>query len=116
MIRHPAHEEHAEQLGTQRRAAVWFLRRFFSPTCFYLHIAVYLVWMLAIEQSPWQRFLTYISIEAILVALLIGIGQQALADQQALVADHDHQILTCLHRSPQTGPCTCTQPTTEGAS
>lgn len=106
MRRHPAHDVHTDRLGGQRRAAVWFLRRFFSPWCFYLHVAVYLVWMRWVEHSPWQQFLTYISIEAILVALLIGIGQQALADRQALVADHDHLLLECTHRR-RPGPCTC---------
>lgn len=85
----------------------WFTRRFFSPACFYLHIVVYILWMAAVEHSPWQRFLTYISIEAVLVALLIGIGQQALADRQGMIADLDHQILNCLHISPATDPCTC---------
>ncbi len=89
---HPIRSEHRAEMGAQRRAAMRFTDYFFSPYSFYVHIVVYVAWMGLVEHSPWQRFLTYISIEAILAALLIGIGQKTAAQFQAIKADHDWTV------------------------
>lgn len=87
---HPAIQLHAEKTGVQERLALRFTEAFFSPYCFYIHVVIYLFWMLWIEHSPWQRFLSYISVEAVLVAILIGIGQKAGSKFDRIKADHDY--------------------------
>ena len=79
-------------MSWQRRAAMWITGRVFSPAGFYLHIAVYGGWMGWVERAPWPKFLTYISIEAAALVLLVGIGQQAAAEFAEIKANHDFTL------------------------
>jgi uncharacterized membrane protein len=55
----------------------------------YLHIALFLVWMLAIERSPWPTLTLVVSLEAIFLSTFVMIGQNRQAAFQQAKADHD---------------------------
>jgi uncharacterized membrane protein len=60
-----------------------------SMTFVYLHAAVFLVWMLFIEASPWPALTLVVSLEAIFLSTFVMIGQNRLASFQQAKADHD---------------------------
>src|SRR5438874_2179402 len=55
----------------------------------YLHIAVFGVWMLAVEKSPWPTLTLVVSLEAIFLSTFVMIGQNRQATFQQAKADHD---------------------------
>jgi uncharacterized membrane protein len=88
----------------------------------YLHIAVFAVWMLFIERSPWPTLTLVVSLEAIFLSTFVMIGQNRAAAFQQAKADHDfveqetelktntqitreiHALTTELHRRLLTTP------------
>ncbi|HEX5331064.1 MAG TPA: DUF1003 domain-containing protein [Cellulomonas sp.] len=60
-----------------------------SMTFLYLHAAVFAVWMLAIEKSPWPTLTLVVSLEAIFLSTFVMIGQNRQAAFQQAKADHD---------------------------
>jgi uncharacterized membrane protein len=55
----------------------------------YLHIALFAVWMLFIERSPWPTLTLIVSLEAIFLSTFVMIGQNRQAAFQQQKADHD---------------------------
>ena len=55
----------------------------------YLHIALFAVWMLFIERSPWPTLTLVVSLEAIFLSTFVMIGQNRQAAFQQQKADHD---------------------------
>jgi uncharacterized membrane protein len=55
----------------------------------YLHIALFAVWMLLIERSPWPTLTLIVSLEAIFLSTFVMIGQNRQASFQQAKADHD---------------------------
>ena len=55
----------------------------------YLHIAIFAVWMLFIERSPWPTLTLIVSLEAIFLSTFVMIGQNRQAAFQQAKADHD---------------------------
>jgi len=55
----------------------------------YLHIALFAVWMLLIERSPWPTLTLIVSLEAIFLSTFVMIGQNRQAAFQQAKADHD---------------------------
>ena len=55
----------------------------------YLHIALFAVWMLFIESSPWPTLTLIVSLEAIFLSTFVMIGQNRQAAFQQAKADHD---------------------------
>ena len=55
----------------------------------YLHIALFAVWMLFIERSPWPTLTLIVSLEAIFLSTFVMIGQNRQAAFQQAKADHD---------------------------
>ena len=55
----------------------------------YLHVAVFAVWMLFIERSPWPTLTLVVSLEAIFLSTFVMIGQNRAAVFQQAKADHD---------------------------
>lgn len=118
----------------QRRAADAQLRVADAITAFagsmtfvYLHIAIFALWMLLVEKSPWPTLTLVVSLEAIFLSTFVMIGQNRAAAFQQHKADHDfveqelelktntdltrqiHVLTTELHRrllraSPEGGP------------
>src|SRR5215510_12143726 len=55
----------------------------------YLHVALFGVWMLAIEANPWPTLTLIVSLEAIFLSTFVMIGQNRQAAFQQAKADHD---------------------------
>jgi uncharacterized membrane protein len=55
----------------------------------YLHIAIFTIWMLFIESSPWPTLTLIVSLEAIFLSTFVMIGQNRQAAFQQAKADHD---------------------------
>lgn len=81
----------------ERRAASIQLRVADAITSFagsmnfvYLHVALFAVWMLVFEQSPWPTLTLIVSLEAIFLSTFVMIGQNRQAVFQQAKADHDY--------------------------
>ncbi len=55
----------------------------------YLHIAIFGLWMLFVEKSPWPTLTLIVSLEAIFLSTFVMIGQNRQASFQQAKADHD---------------------------
>jgi uncharacterized membrane protein len=55
----------------------------------YLHIALFAIWMLFIESSPWPTLTLIVSLEAIFLSTFVMIGQNRQAAFQQAKADHE---------------------------
>jgi uncharacterized membrane protein len=55
----------------------------------YLHAAVFALWMIFAEDSPWQTLTLIVSLEAIFLSTFVMIGQNRQAQFQQAKADHD---------------------------
>ena len=75
-------EEQARRAASiQLRIADWITGFAGSMNFVYLHIALFAIWMLAVEKSPWPTLTLIVSLEAI--------GQNRQAAFQQAKADHD---------------------------
>jgi uncharacterized membrane protein len=55
----------------------------------YLHIAIFTIWMLFIEKSPWPTLTLIVSLEAIFLSTFVMIGQNRQSAFQQAKADRD---------------------------
>ncbi len=55
----------------------------------YLHAALFAVWMIVFERSPWPTLTLIVSLEAIFLSTFVMIGQNRQAAFQQAKADHD---------------------------
>jgi uncharacterized membrane protein len=55
----------------------------------YIHIALFALWMLVFERSPWPTLTLIVSLEAIFLSTFVMIGQNRQAAFQQAKADHD---------------------------
>ena len=62
----------------------------------YLHIAVFAVWMLVLEKSPWPTLTLAVSLEAIFLSTFVMIGQNRQAAFQQAKSDRDYQDVNTL--------------------
>ncbi len=60
-----------------------------SMSFVYLHIAVFAVWMVFVERSPWPTLTLVVSLEAIFLSTFVMIGQNRAAAFQQAKANHD---------------------------
>jgi uncharacterized membrane protein len=79
--------KHAED--AQLRVADRITRFAGSMRFVYLHIALFAVWMLLLERSPWPTLTLVVSLEAIFLSTFVMIGQNRQAEFQQQKADHD---------------------------
>ena len=83
-------EEQARRAADiQLRVADWITGFAGSMNFVYLHIALFTVWMLFIEKSPWPTLTLIVSLEAIFLSTFVMIGQNRQAAFQQAKADHD---------------------------
>ncbi len=90
-------KQHPAMLAvTRKRSADVQLRIADAITAFagsmrfvYLHAALFAVWMLAFEQTPWPTLTLIVSLEAIFLSTFVMIGQNRQAAYQQAKADHD---------------------------
>jgi uncharacterized membrane protein len=62
----------------------------------YLHIALFAVWMLVFEKSPWPTLTLAVSLEAIFLSTFVMIGQNRQAAFQQAKSDRDYQDVNTL--------------------
>ena len=83
-------EEQARRAADiQLRIADWITGFAGSMNFVYLHIALFAIWMLFIEKSPWPTLTLIVSLEAIFLSTFVMIGQNRQAAFQQAKADHD---------------------------
>ncbi len=89
--RHPAVVAEAERRAAdlQLRIADTITKFAGSMMFVYLHAAVFAVWMLVFEKSPWPTLTLIVSLEAIFLSTFVMIGQNRQADFQQKKANHD---------------------------
>jgi uncharacterized membrane protein len=80
----------------QRRAADVQLRVADAVTKFagsmmfvYVHIVLFVAWMLIVEKNPWPTLTLGVSLEAIFLSTFVMIGQNRQAEFAQRKADHD---------------------------
>ena len=56
----------------------------------YLHIALFALWMLVFERSPWPTLTLIVSLEAIFLSTFVMIGQNRQSSFQQAKSDHDY--------------------------
>ena len=88
---HPAVLEQRAQRAEdiQLRIADWITGFAGSMNFVYLHIALFAIWMLLVERSPWPTLTLIVSLEAIFLSTFVMIGQNRQAAFQQAKADHD---------------------------
>ncbi len=83
-------EEQARRAADiQLRIADWITGFAGSMNFVYLHIALFAIWMLFIEKSPWPTLTLIVSLEAIFLSTFVMIGQNRQSAFQQAKADHD---------------------------
>ncbi len=55
----------------------------------YLHVALFAIWMVAVESKPWPTLTLVVSLEAIFLSTFVMIGQNRQSAVQQAKADHD---------------------------
>jgi uncharacterized membrane protein len=90
-LRHPGLVAEAERRSAQVQLRVADAITAFagSMNFVYLHGAVFAVWMLVFEKSPWPTLTLIVSLEAIFLSTFVMIGQNRQASFQQAKADHD---------------------------
>ena len=90
-VRHPAVAAVAEERAkdVQLRVADAITKFAGSMMFVYLHIVIFGLWMLFVENSPWQKLTLVVSLEAIFLSTFVMIGQNRQASFQQAKADHD---------------------------
>ncbi len=88
---HPAvlQQEAQRAHSFQLRVADWITAFAGSTYFIYLHVALFTIWMLFIEKSPWPTLTLIVSLEAIFLSTFVLIGQNRQAAFQQAKADHD---------------------------
>jgi uncharacterized membrane protein len=89
--RHPSVVAEAERRSADVQLKVAdAITRFAGSMAFvYAHIAIFAIWMLAVEKSPWPTLTLVVSLEAIFLSTFVMIGQNRQAAFQQRKADHD---------------------------
>jgi uncharacterized membrane protein len=90
-LHHPAVVAHraSRAASIQVRIADTITKFAGSMMFVYLHAAVFTVWMLFVEASPWPTLTLVVSLEAIFLSTFVMIGQNRQAQFQQIKADHD---------------------------
>ena len=57
----------------------------------WFHAAIFAVWMLFLEKSPWPTLTLVVSLEAIFLSTFVMIGQNRQSEFQQAKADHDFE-------------------------
>ena len=90
-LRHPvalAHEV-ARAHSVQLRMADSITAFAGSMAFVYIHIALFALWMLLLENNPWPTLTLVVSLEAIFLSTFVMIGQNRQSAFQQAKADHD---------------------------
>jgi uncharacterized membrane protein len=85
---HPALVQHAQERAAlvQNRIADRITAYAGSMHFVYLHIALFAVWMIAIEESPWPTLTLIVSLEAIFLSTFVMISQNRADEKRQVMA------------------------------
>ena len=99
-LHHPAVVDQFEQRASdvQLRIADRITAFAGSMNFVYLHVALFALWMLVFEKSPWPTLTLIVSLEAIFLSTFVMIGQNRQASFQQAKADQDYSDVTTLLR------------------
>ena len=88
---HPVVVEHQEHRAAdvQLRVADRITKFAGSMMFVYVHIVLFVAWMLIVEKNPWPTLTLGVSLEAIFLSTFVMIGQNRQADFAQRKADHD---------------------------
>ena len=86
---HPALVQHAQKRASlvQNRIADRITAYAGSMHFVYLHIALFAVWMIAIEESPWPTLTLIVSLEAIFLSTFVMISQNRADEKRQVIAN-----------------------------
>ena len=92
VLHHPAVVEQFEHRASdvQLRIADRITGFAGSMNFVYLHVALFALWMLVFERSPWPTLTLIVSLEAIFLSTFVMIGQNRQAGFQQAKADRDY--------------------------
>lgn len=92
-LHHPAVLEEAKQRRAkiQLRLADQITGFAGSMNFVWIHAAIFAVWMVVLEKSPWPTLTLVVSLEAIFLSTFVMIGQNRQAAFQQAKADHDFE-------------------------
>src|SRR2546421_3389366 len=90
VLRH--HEEHRAQ-NVQNRIADGITSFAGSMVFVYLHIGLFVVWMLFIEKKPWPTLTLAVSLEAIFLSTFVMISQNRADAKRQILADHQWKFV-----------------------
>lgn len=87
----PALVEHAQQRAenAQNRIADRITTYAGSMQFVYLHIALFTIWMLFVEESPWPTLTLIVSLEAIFLSTFVMISQNRADAKRQVIADEE---------------------------
>jgi uncharacterized membrane protein len=64
-----------------------------SMSFVYLHIALFALWMILIEKSPWPTLTLIVSLEAIFLSTFVMISQNRADAKRQVLADHQWEFI-----------------------
>src|SRR5438270_10496113 len=92
LVHHPAVLKQFERRAQDKQ--LWLADRITafagSMNFLYLHAALFALWMLVLEKSPWPTLTLVVSLEAIFLSTFVMIGQNRQAAFQQAKADQDY--------------------------
>ena len=98
VVHHPAVVQQFEKRASdaQLRVADKITAFAGSMNFVYLHVALFALWMLIFETSPWPTLTLIVSLEAIFLSTFVMIGQNRQAAFQQAKSDHDYRDVETL--------------------
>ena len=98
ILHHPAVERQWQKRAddAQLRVADKITAFAGSMNFVYLHVALFALWMVVFEKSPWPTLTLIVSLEAIFLSTFVMIGQNRQAAFQQAKADVDYADVTKL--------------------
>ena len=98
VVHHPAVVQQVEKRASdvQLRIADKITAFAGSMNFVYLHVALFALWMLVFEKSPWPTLTVIVSLEAIFLSTFVMIGQNRQAAFQQAKSDRDYRDVSTL--------------------
>jgi len=92
-VHHPAVLDEAKRRSAnlQLRVADRITAFAGSMNFVWIHAALFALWMIVLERSPWPTLTLVVSLEAIFLSTFVMIGQNRQASFQQAKADHDFE-------------------------
>ncbi len=92
---HPALQLHMQmrQESVQNRIADKITQFAGSMIFVYMHIGLFIAWMLVVENKPWPTLTLVVSLEAIFLSTFVMISQNRADEKRQILADNQWKIV-----------------------